>query len=202
MTPQERLTRRELFGAGLEKLGITAIGVAVLAACTPAAPPAGNKDQGRIEGGTDGWQHYSSTKYPYEMDYPSSWIAQSGAIETFLGPDVSGFRTNLNIIVEPVSSTLEDYSQKIIDQTTQVIMRTRRVGQFVSGYDTRIANQKATVIRANMPPIFAGGPDYNIISGIFVANGRGWQITLSSHPSVSQAEEQKFNRIIASFKLK
>lgn len=197
----------------MEKTGQSATVAAILAACAPAAPPAsvGEKDQGKVEKNSDGWPHFVSPNHPYEIDYPLGWASGSQRVggktqDIFKGATVGGFQTNVVVVSEPTSKSLSDYSADVQSEITQLIIKARGgVGGplGVSGYDTQVAGQKATVIRVSLPKgALLINPDLEQRMAVFVKDRRAWQVVLTSVPSAVAAEEPNFTRMLSSFKFK
>lgn len=213
MTPQETLTRREFLKAGF---------ATILAACAPETQgspqvqptqdqrPATSVIPTAAEKAPDkGWSRFRSLNYPYQIDYPQDWSAQSTQlmgkkIDIFKGEVIDNFQVNVNILAEPVQSwvKVEDYVQNYLSQVEQIAVNGKRSvllfdrnelkglkrselnyrdGVLYDLINTDVVGQRTYMVDANINnPLGSSFRYVSTLTAIFIENGQAWQVTFSS----------------------
>lgn len=180
----------------------------------------------------EGWTRFRSINYPYQLDYPQNWTAQSGQllgkkVDVFKGEVIDDFQVNVNVLSEPINSwvTVEDYVQNYLAQVEQVAVYGKRsvgiLNNEFKGVDesqldygnkiyynltkTDVAKNKTYIVLAFLKHPFGLDQKVTTLTAIFVANGKGWQITFSSSTKTGNERAplrslEKFQKMLASFK--
>lgn len=206
MSSQELNRRRFLVLSTLGSLG--------LACQRQAESPPSNQTIGQQPSTPErpleaGWMRFRSLNYPYQMDYPEDWTAQSTQllgkkVDVFRGEVIDGFQVNVNVLSEPVNSwvTVDDYVQNYLSQVEQIAVSGKRSVLLLDRNLLKGLNRKelsyrdgilydliATDVAANITymvdaninnPLGSSFRYVSTLTAIFVANGQGWQITFSS----------------------
>lgn len=154
----------------------------------------------------EGWPRARSTIYPYEISYPPGWLTtRNNAEDKYTSTDrVGNYQTSVAISSATVDSfvRLTDYAANVQNQLTQNIRMIREAsktsGPPVGSINTNIAGQDAIMLSGRIPPYFLD-PDSEVRIGIFIADGRVWQIVLQSATVAIGTEEPKFQKMISSF---
>lgn len=147
------------------------------------------------------FQMYNSSNFPYSMSYPSSWSAQSRTVGTttvdaYVGTITNAFANNVNVIAESVDS-LETSEQYV----SHVESLSQQAGLSLQGQDNiQVGGSNAVFFHFTNPGGLTGQANAGA-EAVFVANGRGWQVTLTTDPSVESQYEPTFRQMLDTFQL-
>lgn len=175
------------------------------------SPPPQSAPEQKFE---PGWESFSSVRYPYKINYPSnltpSPASPSGGVQRadrFYGEQVGKFQTTVGIFAEPVESwvTLDVYLAKVKSDFNSF---SYIGGGVVHTERTRVDGRDAYMVQVRVPEGVIGSAltdnfyaaAYEMSDVIVVSGVIGWQIALSSDPSVSERELATFKKMLSSFK--
>jgi len=143
-------------------------------------------------------QAYTNKKYNFSVDPPSGWTVDdttTGAAVFFYGPTESGFRININIQVESLTTdmTVEQYASAAKDQLQnlanyQLVSERTRVINGVDAYELVITFTYA-------------GIDIKAKQVLLVKAKMAYIITCGASPTTYQKYLSDFESCIGSFKI-
>lgn len=146
-----------------------------------------------------GYRQYESLIEHYCMIYPSGWrLASSPSAQYFFGEIAERFRTNVTVIITKVPR-----GAKLAQFARAEIAANDKLGARVQSHvTTRVAGRPAWSLRGQAR-VKLGRKSIRdrFESVVFLARGKGWQITLSSARSVYGRDHGIFDRMLRSLKL-
>jgi hypothetical protein len=169
-------------------------------ASSPIQSPA--KKQLAEEPPEGNWSRFRSINYPYQMDHPQDWSAQSTEglgkkIDIFKGKFVNNFQTNVTVVAEPAGSWVneDDYRDNLINQLTIRSQDGKLIFQ-PGWWKVKIGSgREIYVVGGIKPPLIQQ-------TGIIIAARNIWQITLSSADvklNEISKDVQTFEKMLSTF---
>ncbi|HEX5369868.1 MAG TPA: hypothetical protein VFY10_10685 [Dehalococcoidia bacterium] len=160
-----------------------AILLTLVVACgdkSTAAPTASPAVDGAGASPTTGMHAFTSSSKGYSIEYPSDWKAQENAFaiggyqaDAFLGPALSGFSTNVNVLCDPYGAgmTADDYLNASDAQFEKLGIKPKTSG------DVAVGTGKGKLITWTSS-VFNQNLDY---AQILVTDAKcGWVLTLTT----------------------
>ncbi len=143
---------------------------------------------------------FRSSLFPYSANHPENWAPRTGGlkvgdmtVDAFLGPAQAGFTPSITIFAQPVPEGVS--SEAFLLSNLQSLGKGGI--QAKSQPESVPSGAKASMISYTAA---ANGLRYNVDQVVFVQNGNGWVVTLSSPLSDSGTCVAALRQFLSSFK--
>ncbi|GEM_PF-6214276 len=158
------------------------------------------------------WKTYTSSIYPYQIDYPSTFSTQTIPTvgDLFGGGVVNGFPTLISIKAEPLNLSLDQYTSEFVASAQRFNNGQDTVTVLASPLDPRtkqvfkVSGNDAYQIGVHAPqganPAVHGVP-YDMTATLITAKGLYWTITLFNESSVTQKYRPIYKHMLDTFQL-
>lgn len=162
----------------------------------PPAKPAPSQER-KSE---SGWTVFRSTRFPYQMNYPSSWKLNLEGLDLFRKEGGSNVfwttaRVDASVAVQP-KTTADDFLVQVANSYRSERER-YSIGERLK---IKVGGQDAWLIRGYTRQF--GPNSIYFETALFAKDGRGWMIDLLSDPAAMQEESQIFKQMLDSFRLR
>ncbi len=163
-----------------------------LATASAGATPAGTPTRATIA--------YRSNQFSYSLSYPDNWAVRSGGVklgeltaDAFIGPADSGFTPSITIYGQPVDDGVQS------DTFALANLQSLGAGgvQAQAQPEAVPPGAKALIVKY---PVAAGDLKYNVTQVLFVQEGTGWVVTLSTPPVDNGTALAALRQMLATFR--
>ncbi|MCL4535032.1 MAG: hypothetical protein M1370_07740 [Bacteroidetes bacterium] len=143
---------------------------------------------------------YRSTQFPYSLSYPETWSPRPGGVkvgnltaDAFLGQSQSGFTPSITLYAQPVAAGVES--------ETFALTNLQSLGaggiQAQAQPESVPPGARAMIVKY---PVSSGELRYNVTQVLFVQQGMGWVVTLSTPLADNGSGLAALRQMLASFR--
>lgn len=191
--------------SAVPKTGATPSGAAGSAtprpgAASPTASITASSSPTTTATSSGGTLSFRSSQFPYSLTYPDTWAPRPGAIkvgnltaDAFLGQSQNGFTPSITIHAEPVAAGVgsETFALNNLQTLGASGIQAQALPESVP------AGAHALIVKY---PVSTGDLRYNVTQVLFVQQGMGWVVTLSTPLSDNGAALSILRQMLASFR--